>query len=288
MAGGTHTPSMSTRSRIPKTIEQKLSDLDDHLHLLAESRHRLATGEEVYLKSLTAELRVLACKSSGTAGLLWRVAGELNVEDAIFVHLAGTVNQQHPLSRGLTFFFVPLIPGGENITSLPAAYYSLSRVLAEQEAVFVSGRGYTHEQLIKAVAQQMGSAHEDDGVEPYLIELTEIIMGAYSSLVKVVLIDAAYVLEVGTRVLERATQSLGYTRKVRSAITIEPTPASNGAPEHAPTPSAREVGPEGSIMLTLYHEHSDWQTNASTYSFGLFGDNSVCVKAQSIQVEHLR
>ena len=49
--------------RIPKTVERKLADLDDHLSLLDEGVRRLQAGESAYLKAISAELRVLVCYS---------------------------------------------------------------------------------------------------------------------------------------------------------------------------------------------------------------------------------
>jgi hypothetical protein len=62
--------------RIPKTLEQKLADLDAHLFLLRE--HRSGLRESVaHLKDISAELRALICFSSNREGLLWRLADEL-------------------------------------------------------------------------------------------------------------------------------------------------------------------------------------------------------------------
>ena len=70
---------MTRQDRPRKTLARKLRDLDDHLHFLKESLLKLATGDLAYLKPMAAELRVLVCKSSGTEGLLWRLAEELNL-----------------------------------------------------------------------------------------------------------------------------------------------------------------------------------------------------------------
>src|SRR5438034_6680275 len=141
---------MTKIPRIPKSLQRKVADLDDHLYLLAEGRSRLASGEEAFLKSLAAELRVLVCHSSGTEGLVWRLAEELAVADSVHVHVAGRVNRAHPLSQGLTFAFVPILPAGQGDPRLPPAHCSLRAIIKQCEAVFVSARGYTHEELIKA------------------------------------------------------------------------------------------------------------------------------------------
>ncbi len=205
---------MQRRNRIPKTLARKLSDLDDHLFLLREHLHRLAEGE-AHLKILSAELRVLVCVSSETEGLLWRLADELTVSDSVYLHLAGNVDTDHPHAKGLVFAVVPIQRGGLGDPSLPPNNYSLRRIIKEHEAIFVSGKGLTHEYLIKAIAEQMGSAHEDEGVEPSLVELGEIFMGRFRSYIPIVTLDAELTLEIGERILERAEQELGFVRTER-------------------------------------------------------------------------
>ena len=175
---------MSRNNRQGKTPARKLRDLDDHLHLLRESLIKLAAGDSAYLKSLAAELRVLACKSSGTEGLLWRVIDEYKMDDRVHVHLAGNVNRNHPLAQKLHFSFAAVTPAGQGDPRIPARHWSLRQIIKEIEAVLVAGEGHTHENLIRAVAQQMGSAHEDEGVDPHLVQLTRIICGNRTMLIE--------------------------------------------------------------------------------------------------------
>ena len=53
-------------------------------------------------------------------------------------------------------------------------YTTIKEIMKRQEAVYIAGKGLSREYLIKAVAQQMGSAHEDEGIEPVLVELGDI------------------------------------------------------------------------------------------------------------------
>lgn len=205
---------MTRRNRINKTIAQKLSDLDDHLFLLRENLHRLNEGD-AYLKIISAELRVLVCFSSGREGLLWRLVDDFDVSDLVHLHVAGNVNKEQPLAKGLHFAIVPLQRAGYGDPRLPPHYYSLKEIMKKQEAVYIAGKGLSHEYLIKAVAQQMGSAHEDEGIEPVLVELGEIFIGGVQPYVSTLSLDAELILEVGERVLEKAEKELGFTRKRR-------------------------------------------------------------------------
>lgn len=260
---------MPRSKRIPKTLQRKVADLDDHCYLLAEARHKLASGEVAYLKSLAAELRVLVCHSSGTEGLLWRLVEELGVLDAVHVHLPGNVDRNHPLARELSFAFVPIFPAGQGDPRLPPKHYSLKSIFKECEAVLVSGRGYTHEQLIKGVAQQMGSAHEDEGVEPHLVELGEMVLGNQTPLTQVLISDAAYVLEVGDRVIDQASKSLDFRRKARPRFVADKQVILDPPPEEQQTESEAATLPsEGTVMFLVLHSHQDWCTNQQGYTFG--------------------
>ena len=209
------TTSASSRGkRVPKTLERKLSDLDDHLFLLREHLHHLHE-DEAHLKIIATELRVLVCLSSWTEGLLWRLVNELGVSDSVHLHITGNVNTSHLHAQGLTFAFVPIARAGLGDPRLPPRHFSLRMVVKEHEAVFLSGQGLTHEYLIKAIAQQMGSAHEDEGVEVALAELGEMFLSGVQPYIPILAMDADLALEVGERVLEKAEQTLGFVRKER-------------------------------------------------------------------------
>lgn len=256
--------------RIPKSLKGKLIALDDHLYLLAEATGRLAGGETAYLKSLAAELRVLVCHSSRTEGLLWRLAEELRVPDTVHVHLPGDVDRDHPLARGLSFAFIPIFRAGEGDPRLAAVHHSLRSIIKECDAVFVSQRGYTHEKLIKAVAEQMGSAHEDEGVDPHLVELGAMLLGNRSPLTHILVSDSEYVLEVGNRVLDSTAESLGFRRKVRTPIVTEKPAAPEPQPEgqYLDEGGLTTLPPEGTVVFMVDHPHPDWRTNSHGYSFG--------------------
>lgn len=206
---------MGRRQRVAKSLPDKLSDLDQHLYILRDNLHRLEK-EEGHLKVIAAELRVLLCLSSGTEGLLWRLAEELNVSDEVYLHVAGNVDTQHPMARGLSFALVPIQRGGQGDPQLPPNYYSLKNVIKKSEAVFISGEGLTHEYLIKAVAQQMGSAHEDEGIEPVLVDLGKLFINGVKPYVSILATDAELALQVGERIIEKAERERDFVRKRRA------------------------------------------------------------------------
>lgn len=202
------------RKRIPKPVERQLADLDHHLCILREQLHALPK-EEAKLKVVAASLRVLICRSSGTDGLIWRLCRRLKVDDRITIQAVGGVNKDHPQARGLQFSFVPINRAGFGPPDLPAQEVSFEKIVTDHEALFVGGENLTHDYLIKAVAQQMGLAHEDEGLEVPIAQLEQIFVNGVHPYVPILARDAEFAIEVGERVLEKAERVLGLQRPNR-------------------------------------------------------------------------
>ncbi len=205
---------MSKTTRIPKSLEQNLYDLDAHLFSLREHLKKLGESPS-HLKDLSAQLRLLVCTCgrSRTAGLLFRLVNELKIDDKIFLHVPGRLKRDHPLAQGLEFLIVTIQRGGCGDPRLTPDYYSLKEIIHDTEALVVGGEPLTHEYLIKAVSQQMGTAHEDQGLEPALVQLKSIFIGGVEPFIPVLAKDAELILEIGERVLETAEAQLDFKRK---------------------------------------------------------------------------
>jgi hypothetical protein len=287
---------MTRKNRIPKTFNRKLKDLDDHLYFLKESLAKLVNGDHAYIKSLAGELRVLVCKASGTEGLVWRLIDEMHLFDDVHVHLAGNVDRNHSLAKGLSFVFIPIFRAGQGDPRLPPAHYSLKKIIKECEAVVVSGDGHSHEKLIRAVAEQMGSAHEDEGVEPHLVELERMIVSNQAALNSVLMSEADLVLEIGEKVLNEAKQQIGFERRERPEIVIPSLPVKydSNTQDVDFEGNISFLPSEGTVAFQVNHHHADWKTNEAVYDFGLFkqGPLSVCItkypdKTMKISIEGL-
>jgi len=202
---------MSRRNRIPKSLFHKLDDLDAHLFIVREHFRKLNESTS-HMKVLSAELRTLLCWSSGTEGLLWRLVDEVGIDDRIYLHVPGDLIEDHPLAQGLQFGIVPIQRGGKGDPQLPPDHYSFKSVIKERQALIAGGKPFKHEYLIKAIAQQMGSAHEDDGLEQMLIDLKSILINGLEPYILVMATNAELTLEVGERVLENAEKTRGYSR----------------------------------------------------------------------------
>lgn len=208
------------RLRIQKSLHERVSDLDHHLFLLRHGLRNLF-NDEAYLKSVTAELRVLVCLSSGRDGLIWRLADELGVSDEIILETAQGVDREHPLTQGLQFATIPLNRPGCSAPGIDAEKISLREVFKEFEAIYISSitdKWITHENLISAIAQQMGSAHEDDGIEPKLHRLKAMFINGLQPYYPTIALDAELTLQIGERILDAAEQLKGYRRKKRREL----------------------------------------------------------------------
>lgn len=262
---------MARANRIPKTLERKLRDLEDHLYLLKDNLARLLGGDTAYLKPLVAELRVLVCEASRTEGLLWRLVDELQVSDEVHIHFAGNLNQDHRLAKGIEFFHVHIHRAGLGDPRLIPVNYSLRKIIKGSEAVFVLGKSYTHEKLIRALAEQMGAAHEDDGVELQLVKLSDSFLSNQSFLNLVLESDADFIFEVGERVLSSAVENFDFVREVRQEITlfnvpVDPFKSAIGSDfeiEDVP------IASEGTRIHLINNPDAEWVTNDRQYKFGL-------------------
>ena len=205
---------VSKKTRIPKSLEQNLHDLDAHLFSLREHLHKLGDSPS-HLKDLSAQLRLLVCTTGRirTEGLLFRLVNELKIDDKIFLHVPGKLKQDHPLAKGLQFSIVPIQRGGKGDPRLPSDYYSLKEIINDTEALVIGGEPLTHEYLIKAVSQQMGTAHEDEGLEPALVQLKSIVVSGVEPYLPVLATDAELTLEIGERVLEAAVEQSDFKRR---------------------------------------------------------------------------
>jgi len=202
--------------RFEKSLLQQVRDLDDHVYLLSGALNRLQ-GERVHFKTVAAELRLLVCLSSKKEGLLWRVADTLNVSDVMRLHAVKSYNKDHPMMRKTAVMLHTVYREGECDFPLlpPAGCISLREFIKSYPAVFVYGKEINHEYLIKSVAQQIGSSHEDADVEPMLVDLSELFIGGVEVYVPILAKDASLTIEIGERVLAKAVAEHDYVRVIR-------------------------------------------------------------------------
>ena len=268
--------------RIKKTLNRKIRDLDEHLYFVQDASIRISKGDTSYLKQLSTELRVLVCYSSGTEGLLWRMCEELDIKDYVYAHCPGNLDRKNPLAEKVSLLFTAIDRGGFGDPRLPPAYYSLRGIIKDNEAAYISGKGLTYEHLIKAVSQQMGSAHEDDGVDPHIAEFYEVFSSHKRVVCQTIQNIGDFVLEVGFRALQWAVDNKKYRPRNRNFELASQQATSEDYSSDFEETVHPEVGAEGTLFFLLHHLHENWHSNNSEYDFGAFvkGPIKINVKKQ--------
>ena len=205
---------MARKKRVLKSRVQNIRDLDDNLFLVRRHLDGFR-NDPVYFKALVASLRTLICTSSGTEGLLWRLADNLSVSDRMRIHGFGGFNRDSPQARGLRLAVAPVCRLGEGPTGMPDADVSLREFVKDSEGIFFAGKGITWEQMIKMWAQQMGLSHESEDVDPELVALHQFPISV-QALQQALLTITEFALEIGERVMACAQAEHSYVRAVRS------------------------------------------------------------------------
>lgn len=203
---------------VPKSSDQLLSALEDHLYLLQRTLGDLASGDAAHLRQLAAQLRALVCTSSGMPGLLWRLRDEININDGVSIRYPGKIDANNPITRGMLFGAAPVRADGSGSSAIPQETWSLHEHIHVHEAAFVDGLSITHEHLISRLANETGVAHEAHGVSKEIAKLNSVRFGDVQSYFSVLEEDARLVLEVGERIISAAI-SQGYSIRRAPSLT---------------------------------------------------------------------
>ena len=202
---------------VPKSSDQMLSALEDHLYLLRRTLADLATGDAAHLRQLAAQLRALVCTSRGMPGLLWRLRDELNVNDGVSIRYPGKIDTNNPITRGMLFGAAPVRADGSGPSAISPEAWSLHEHIHVHEAAFVDGFSITHEHLISRLANETGTAHEAHGVSKEIAKLNSVRFGDVQPYFSMLDEDARLALQVGERIISAATNQ-GYSRRRPPAL----------------------------------------------------------------------
>ena len=206
--------------KLQKDISMLIDALDDQLYLLSMDLDFIS-ADLAYQRDISTRLRLLVCSSSHnritTAGLLWRLAEQLEVSDEITIPLMALWHKDKPSIDSLVLGICGGLPYPDQLAEfqdLPSQSMSFKKYIQEYCAFNISGKNITNQTLIKMIANQIGTAHEDDEIDKELAVTTNLIIGDLQSHLKAILPISHYVLCIGERVLLKA-ESLGYTKKIR-------------------------------------------------------------------------
>lgn len=224
---------MARKRRLQKTAAQRLNDCETHVFFLWDAL-RLYRDQRDRYKQAAAELRVLVCETHHNKPLLldlmdkygfkhevqpphrrsggpplkpqpvpmvgWREDPEQN---AISDELADAMHSQdqtkmQDINRKLENLACP-IPFREWVN--------------KGLAVYIFPYDYSHRELTLAIAQQMGSSHEDESLEEPIVRLQHVVLAGETSEVATLIDFAHYVLSVGIDFLKHLVTRHGYQPK---------------------------------------------------------------------------
>lgn len=139
--------------RIKKSLEQRLADLDYHCDLLAHASWRFPQDPNQF-RLIAGQLRLLVTKP-GTP-LLLSLMDELDVVYDV------TIDADRPTP-------IQLVSDGERWRELNRRSVPLAVYVRDALAMILRAEVYTWNRLIRDVAQQAGTAHEDPTIDRELV-----------------------------------------------------------------------------------------------------------------------
>lgn len=209
---------------VPKTGEQLIAALEDHLFLLHQSLTGLRNGEHAYVRELAGKLRALVCISSNMEGLLWRIVESLDLDANVTLKKLTSSDLTEALPwfhhRISAFFNIRASSDDSDLNVDDKSVY-LKEHFRLDEAVMISRQSMTYEDIIKQVSEKAGIAHEADGISKELAALNSMRSQNLQPYIYVLDYTAREVLKVGESVLSQLS-ARGYARR-RAPITDIPS-----------------------------------------------------------------
>lgn len=205
------------KPRVSKTSAERLVDCETHLYFLWDAL-RLYPKERDRFKQIAAELRILVCETRKNKPLL------LNLMDEFaFVYevqppgmsasgpplkpqpLPMVGWREDPIHAEISERLSRAIESGDTaqMKEIDRRLAELAKPIPFREwinrglAVFIAPYDYSHRELVLAIAQQLGSSHEDDSVEEPILRLQQIYIGGQRGDLAPMIVFANDVLSVG-------------------------------------------------------------------------------------------
>ncbi len=214
---------MSREKRIPKTPEQRLRECETHMYFLWDAR-RLYDQEPERYKQIAAELRVLVGDHKPKRRLLLAMMEEYGFSydvqppgppfDKQPIPLVGWRND--PIHQALTQEVQAVLGDEEKMADVLEKQAALRRPIPFPEyvekglAVYIRPYDYSYRDLVLAIAQQVGSSHEDHAMDEQLIQMQNIILGNEESHIAVLIQFTDLVIKVGSMFIGHVVQNYGY------------------------------------------------------------------------------
>lgn len=221
---------MTQKRRIPKTANQRLHECETHLYFLWDA-HQLYQQQRERFKQIATELRVLVCETRTNKPLLLDLMDEYGFSYDVQPpgkHQGGPPLKPQPLpmvgwrddpvQKKITEELSEAINSGDEtkMKAVDKKLAALARPIPFREwvnkglAVYIKPYDYSHKDLALAIAQQLGSSHEDESVEEPIIRLQQIMIGGETSDIAPMIVFAELVIRVGSMFVGHLVEHYGY------------------------------------------------------------------------------
>lgn len=176
---------MPKRPRIPKSPERRLADCESQLRFLAEALDKQPHERDRY-KQVAGALRILVCSAGRNRPLLldllktYGLASDVLPQPPTFgpVAMVGDIAKYGSLDLStMSDAELEDLAARERARAKPVP---LASFVEAGLAVYIDPYEISYKDLILTVAQQSGTAHEDDHLDAAIVELERILIGGYS------------------------------------------------------------------------------------------------------------
>lgn len=217
---------MGKKKRIPKTSKQRIDECETHLYFLWDAR-RLYPKQKDRYKQIATELRVLVGDHRPKRRLLlslmdkYGFSYEIQPPDPPFnegpIPMVGW--KDDPEHRALAIELEKAKGDKDKLEKILEKQSALRRPVPFPEyveralAVYIKPHDYSYRDLVLAVAQQVGSGHEDIAMEEPLMQLRQFIIGGDLGYVAPLIRFADLVLKVGCQFMGFLVKNHDYEPK---------------------------------------------------------------------------
>jgi hypothetical protein len=210
------------KQRISRTNKELTQSMEAHLYFLWEARQRYPEQPDRY-KQMATELRVLVCKTRTNQPLLLDLMDRYGF--SYEVQPPGPPLDKQPITLVDDLAPEKLAESGKESANLGDEatlkkqldkQIALRRPLPFREyvdralAVFIRPHAYSYRELTLAIAQQLGSSHEDSEVDESIVQLANMYIGGHAGHVAPLMGFANRVITVGSKFLEFLHLEHGY------------------------------------------------------------------------------
>lgn len=212
---------MAKKHKIAKTSQEKLRDYETHLYFLWDAR-RLYQQQKDRFKQIASELRVLTCEMKTNRPLLLDLMDEYGFQYDVKppgpcrgpIPMVGW--RDDPMHQQLCKEVANAMGNEAKTRELLQKQAALEhpvplrQFVNEALAVYIAPHDYSYRDLTLALAQQMGSSHEDNEVDEAIIKMRSVVLGGDEGHIASLIAFADLVIKVGTMFLDFIVRERGY------------------------------------------------------------------------------